>query len=778
MFKIGVIAIILLTAFPLTGQTTKVTPQTAEQVARTFWNLHHDRDVAELSAPMQHLDTRWDGFYIFAPVKGKGFVIVAADDRVRPVLAYSFHNNAMRDSMAPGLDWWLNGWQQQVDELRKEKGGERNEEWQQLLAGNGIPRSLTAVAPMITTQWDQEAPYNDSCPTRIESGSNVRALTGCVATAMAQVMKYWNYPVHGTGIHTYNSVSFFGYGYTFGEQTANFGATVYDWDNMPNSLTTASPDVQKAAVATLMYHCGVACDMYYGSAFNGGSGSTLINIPNLRQGNALNGMIKYFGYSSSATGMERIKYDDNSWTALVRGELDASRPIIYGSVPQYSSGHCFVCDGYDDENRYHFNWGWSGDGDGFFTLNSLTPNIGPYSYDFTSGQQMLVCIQPHTGEDSLCIIRQFPYTENFETAPTGWEAVASNIHFSYSWMVVDSTGVDGNYSAGVFKTLYDSCDDHMYSPSIVTPGDYKVNWQLRAMNASVSDSYTLTVGTETFNDIVESTAWQSRELVFSVAEGDTLCLDFSHASHSNSGGILIDNVVIEQLLPDYTITMSANPNNGGIVTGGGTYQQGQSCTVTATANEGYTFNNWTENGNVVSNNASYSFPVTSNRVLVANFTLNTLLITAAVDPAEGGTATGGGTYNYGDEVTITVETNEDWAFQNWTENGTVVAEEKTYTFIATADHNFVANLLYTEGIGEQNGSKILIYPNPVNDKLTIEAQEAIGIVEIYNLMGTLVYGQKNCTNKVEINTADLQGGIYFVHLTNDKVSEIRRFVKE
>ena len=778
MFKIGVIAIILLTAFPLTGQTTKVTPQTAEQVARTFWNLHHDRDVAELSAPMQHLDTRWDGFYIFAPVKGKGFVIVAADDRVRPVLAYSFHNNAMRDSMAPGLDWWLNGWQQQVDELRKEKGGERNEEWQQLLAGNGIPRSLTAVAPMITTQWDQEAPYNDSCPTRIESGSNVRALTGCVATAMAQVMKYWNYPVHGTGIHTYNSVSFFGYGYTFGEQTANFGATVYDWDNMPNSLTTASPDVQKAAVATLMYHCGVACDMYYGSAFNGGSGSTLINIPNLRQGNALNGMIKYFGYSSSATGMERIKYDDNSWTALVRGELDASRPIIYGSVPQYSSGHCFVCDGYDDENRYHFNWGWSGDGDGFFTLNSLTPNIGPYSYDFTSGQQMLVGIQPHTGEDSLCIIRQFPYTENFETAPTGWEAVASNIHFSYSWMVVDSTGVDGNYSAGVFKTLYDSCDDHMYSPSIVTPGDYKVNWQLRAMNASVSDSYTLTVGTETFDDTVESTTWQTREFLFSVAEGDTVRLDFGHTTRTNSAGVLIDNLVIEQILEDYTITVSANPSNGGIVAGGGTYQQGQSCTVTATANDGYTFTNWTEKGNVVSTNASYSFTVTGDRVLVANFAMLMVEIRATVDPDEAASIIGTGTYAYGETVALILEQNEDWVFVNWTENNEVVSEEMTYIFVATQSRDLVAHFEYTEGFGEQSVHSVVIYPNPVSDKLTVEAQEAIGMVEIYNLMGTEVYSQKNCSNKVEINTADLQGGIYFVHLTNDKVSEIRRFVKE
>ena len=90
----------------------------------------------------------------------------------------------------------------------------------------------------------------------------------------------------------------------------------------------------------------------------------------------------------------------------------------------------------------------------------------------------------------------------------------------------------------------------------------------------------------------------------------------------------------------------------------------------------------------------------------------------------------------------------------------------------------MANLEYTEGVGEQNGSQTLIYPNPVNDKLTVEAEEAIGTVEIYNLMGAMVYSQKNCGNKVEINTTDLQSGIYFIRLTNDKVSETRRFVKE
>ena len=703
IFRIGLITAVLMMVFPIAGQAAEVTSLTAEQVARNFWNLHHDKNVAKQTTPMYRLDTDWDAFYIFAPAEGKGFVIVAADDRVRPVLAYSFHNNAMRGTMAPGMNWWLDGWQHQIDALRKERGGKRNEEWQQLLEGHSTPRSLMALAPMVTTQWDQEEPYNDSCPTRIEMGEDVRALTGCVATAMAQVMKYWNYPERGTGTHTYKSTSYFDIGYTFGYQTANFGATTYDWANMPDQLTVDSPDVEKAAVATLMYHCGVACDMYYGSALYGGSGAYILNNPYLRVGCTLNGMIKYFGYSSSATGICRIDYDDDTWTALVRGELDAARPVIYTGSDQ-SFGHCFVCDGYDDEDRYHFNWGWSGDGDGFFTLNNLSPTVGSEPFDFSLYQQMLLGIQPYIEDDSLCIIRHFPYAEDFETAPTCWEATSLSPRPSHSWLVVDSTGVDGNYSAGAFASMFDTNDDHLYSPAIVTPGDYKVNWQACVKNASRIDTYTLTAGEATYSDTVSSTEWQSRELLFSVAEGDTLRLDFFHFAETTCGGLLIDNIVIEQLAIDYTITVSADPTNGGTVAGGGTYQQGQSCTVTATANEDYKFTNWTENGVEVSIEPSYTFTVTDNRILVANFES-------------------------------------------------------------------------TEGLGEQSANALVVYPNPVSDKLTVEVQEAIGTIEICDLMGAVVYSQKNCGNKVEINIADWQSGIYFLRYVSSDNVAIRRFIK-
>ena len=238
------------------------------------------------------------------------------------------------------------------------------------------------------------------------------------------------------------------------------------------------------------------------------------------------------------------------------------------------------------------------------------------------------------------------------------------------------------------------------------------------------------------------------------------------------------NLVAHFQAQTYTITATADPTNGGSITGAGNYQHGQLCTLTVTPATGYTFVNWTENGNQVSANATYSFTVTGNHSLVAHFEVQTFEITAVADPIEGGSIIGAGTYSYGDEVTLSVIRNEDYAFQNWTENGEVVSEDQIYSFTATNSRNLVANFLHTENVGEQNDNTILVYPNPVNDRLLVEAWEAIDNIEIYNVMGALVYSQKNCANKVEITTDDLPAGTYVIRLTMKNISEIRRFVKE
>ena len=258
--------------------------------------------------------------------------------------------------------------------------------------------------------------------------------------------------------------------------------------------------------------------------------------------------------------------------------------------------------------------------------------------------------------------------------------------------------------------------------------------------------------------------------------GNVVSTNANYTFTVTSGRYLVANFVSGT--QSYTISVSANPDNAGTVTGGGTYEEGTSCTVTATPNQRYLFVNWTENGVEVSTEQSYTFTVTADRTLVANFGMPMIEITASVDPEEAASVSGTGTYNYGEEVTLILTRNEDWAFQNWTEDGIVVSNEMTYTFIATENRNLVAHFEYTEGVGEQNGNNVLIYPNPVSNKLIVENHEALGTVEIYNLMGALIYSQNGCGNKVEIHTADLPSGVYFIRMTSNKVSETRRFVKE
>ena len=258
--------------------------------------------------------------------------------------------------------------------------------------------------------------------------------------------------------------------------------------------------------------------------------------------------------------------------------------------------------------------------------------------------------------------------------------------------------------------------------------------------------------------------------------GNVVSTNANYTFTVTSGRYLVANFVSGT--QSYTISVSANPDNAGTVTGGGTYEEGTSCTVTATPNQRYLFVNWTENGVEVSTEQSYTFTVTADRTLVANFGMPMIEITASVDPEEAASVSGTGTYNYGEEVTLILTRNEDWAFQNWTEDGIVVSNEMTYTFIATENRDLVAHFEYTEGVGEHNGNNVLIYPNPVSNKLIVENHEALGTVEIYNLMGALIYSQNGCGNKVEIHTADLPSGVYFIRMTSNKVSETRRFVKE
>ena len=356
-------------------------------------------------------------YYVYENADGEGWVIVAANDVVRPILAYSHTGSFRTENMPSNVKAWLGKYDKFISKLEAEgasAGNETADEWNAVRKGIRRAKQATVVVgPLLTTQWDQDEPYNLLCPGTGKWGTNSsKAATGCVATAMAQVMNYWKWPEKGTGSHTYqpadpnNSSS---QSTRYGELTADFGATTYDWGNMKKKHHTYDSQAQKKAISTLMYHCGVALEMMYGSYDDGGSGAYTVNYGEWETSAmpcAQNALYNFFGYKKSIGYMRDgysfygityySKWTDDAWTAMIKEELDKKRPIMYAGASS-EGGHSFVCDGYDSNDYFHFNWGWSGDCDGYFLLSKLNPGgsgIGGGGYDFSESQDVIIGIEP------------------------------------------------------------------------------------------------------------------------------------------------------------------------------------------------------------------------------------------------------------------------------------------------------------------------------------------------------------------------------------------------
>ena len=238
------------------------------------------------------------------------------------------------------------------------------------------------------------------------------------------------------------------------------------------------------------------------------------------------------------------------------------------------------------------------------------------------------------------------------------------------------------------------------------------------------------------------------------------------------------NLVAHFTALSYTVTVSTDPEMG-TVSGGGTFNYGQTCAVSASAKPHYVFEAWTENGNEVSTDAIYMFNVTANRDLVAAFAPETFEINVTANPAEGGTVTGEGSYAYGETVTLTAEANADlmYYFVRWTENGNEVSTDEEYTFAAEASRNLVAEFERDDAVGE-NALVARIYPNPASDKLNVVCNSNINELKVYNMVGALVYSLSDCGNNAVVSLADMPNGVYFIQLTTNGANETQRFVKE
>ena len=342
--------------------------------------------------------TPFHEFYVFTLSSDKGFVLVSADDCVMPVLGYSENTPFVVEDMPPHIMEWLQMYDNQIifyrDRVgRMDYGGspELERMWQNLsngaAPGNPLP---TAVSPMLTTTWNQSPYYNNLCP---QDASGARSVTGCAATACAQIMKKWNHPATGYSSHGYTHDD-------FGYLSANYGNTTYNWSNMPNALNSSSSTTQVNAVATLMYHIGVAINMDYSPS---GSGGATASWGNANTPSVENALVYYFKYKPTCHTIFYGEISDDEWHSTLRAELDAGRPVLYTGYDT-SAGHAFVFDGYNNQGQYHVNWGWGGSNDGYYAVGQLSPGAGGTggnaTYTFNLDNYALIGIEPNTNWSS------------------------------------------------------------------------------------------------------------------------------------------------------------------------------------------------------------------------------------------------------------------------------------------------------------------------------------------------------------------------------------------
>jgi len=315
-----------------------------------------DKNI-EIQLSLMHIEARNSEtvYYVFENTAQKGFVIVSADDRFYPVLGYSLDNEYRADNQPDNLSSWMEKYALQIEYAKTHEiseAAEISKQWKTYNTESFTIRETKgakSVSPLCgDILWDQGAGWNDRCPAdEASEAGNGKVFAGCVATAMGIILKYWSYPIQGSSSKSY-------YIYPYGTLSANFATSAYFWNLMPNTEPTEY-------TALLLYHLGVSVSMMYGPD---GSGAYSQNVPNA--------LTSYFKISSSCSYVDKDNYTQYDWiNTVLKPQIDAGKPIYYSGSHQTDGGHAFVCSGYDENDYFHFNFGWSGFSNGFYAVTDV-----------------------------------------------------------------------------------------------------------------------------------------------------------------------------------------------------------------------------------------------------------------------------------------------------------------------------------------------------------------------------------------------------------------------
>ncbi len=453
-------------------------PVTAEAARQQAIQFFAQRGRAMTSADGLHLARRHApaagniqagaAYYVFNADKG-GFVIVAGDDRAPAILGYSDQGRFDDATLPENMQAWLQGYADQMEWLGNHPEAATRQ-------GDATPVKQP-IAPMLTTEWNQGAPYNAMCPVFDEQ----RCVTGCLATALAQVVAY-----HGkrTGLPKGLTADIPSYEttdnvYKFTVDGVPAASVTFDWANMIDSYSGEYTDTQSDAVAQLMLCCGVGNRENYRPTSTSG---WLDRVPNELK--------SYFGYDEGTRWLARENnYTLHEWNELVYSELVANRPVLYGGQSS-GGGHAFVIDGYDGNELFHVNWGWGGNSNGYFLLSILNPDdnsgIGASSTSdgYSFEQEIIVGAQPAGQEGALGVSEEIGLTwsdialsgaTGISLTFTNATGVSRSFDYGLAWV-----GADGSLTLiGDASTTEELADKSTFTPTLNVPtthaaGMYKV----------------------------------------------------------------------------------------------------------------------------------------------------------------------------------------------------------------------------------------------------------------------------------------------------------------
>ena len=727
--------------------------ETARQLGLKYVQGNATKQVANLDlAYTQTTESGANALYVFN-FEG-GYMIMAADDVAQPILAFGEEGNFDADNIADGLAYYLRYYARQIEYAvanNMTAAPEIAEQWEQIRnsgAIRGERSTCSDISPMVTLNWNQDNPYNLYCPTG-QGGPGGHAYAGCVATAMSMVMKYWNWPDHGQGSHSYTPSG-------YPTQSVDFENTYYQWNSMPNSCNNSNYQ----ATALLMYHCGVAVDMQYGP---GSSGAYSFDVPDA--------VINYFRYTDHTYRLERDLYSKVDWEDLLIASLREGFPLYYsGADPD--GGHAFVCCGYRESDRkFYFNWGWSGFNNNYFAIDALNT----YSGNFNQNQGAIFDMIPDYIYNGLV-----PAVDNLTVE-------AENAHSKQglvSW-INPTNSLDGTELEHIDEVVLLRNGVEIFRSNEVYPG-YRMSYTDHVPDY---DCYTYSIYymTNGAKGRIADLKYQYGPTCTWKVVGQT-----TNFQGWNGGKIQVKNrfgSVIQEITMDNATPISQQI---GMPEGNVTFNWVAPAT---------TVNNITINIKNSANTSVYSYSGNSNQIPATLYTGDNdcagCLPPANLRGEYRWTGEGFGTllsWEYDNEP----QSFKVYRSMDGSEYDLIATVDKTqheyfdmveagyYYYQVTAYRSYCestpawvdddTDYIYLEvtSVNENDEAGLSVYPNPANTLMSVEA-EGLHQVTICNVMGQVVKTLHCDEDGVVISTSDLPSGVYTVTVRAEQGTMTKRF---